>query len=240
MDFNKDILNFLKIESCYIVAENKICMCMPLKFSGMTFFVGCDTGELSGNVRFKVKFHGSFIYLDSLIVSKPDENIYSFVYELGIMDYEKNRDPFKSKFFSQLKQMEDQSESWNKRKEIRYEIGLDEEKKELMNFKGIEQILVADKVQLPCIINNISYSGAKITTLEGKFSKDKLVCLNLSFKNPIEQIPLVASVKNCLIKSTAEKKIVSVLSIKFDYSPISYKKRIDNYIQALNERGMSL
>lgn len=240
MEFNKDILNFLNIETSYIVTEDKLCMCMPLRFSGLTFFVSSDSGDLTGKVKFKVKFHGSFIYLDSIIIKRTNETMYSFVYELGIMDYEKDKDSFKKTFFLQLKKMEEQSESWNKRKEIRYDIGLDEKLGELLNFKSMEQVLIADKIQLPCIINNISYSGAKITTLEGKFSKDKLVCLNLSFKNPIEQIPLVASIKNCFIKSTNEKKIISVLSIKYDYSPISYKQRIDSYIQALNERGMSL
>lgn len=238
MKFYKDILNALQIETAYIISNDILYSCLLLEFSGMNFFVSSDASELKGNIKFKIKYRGSFIYFDAVIMKKVKDTIYSFTYEIGIAEEERNKDAFKQHFFSELKNIENLNEGWNKRKEVRYEIGLDEDKGKLINFKSIEQVLIADKLQLPCVVNNLSYSGAKVTTVGGNFFKDKTVCLNLSFRNPIEQIPLVSSIKNCLIKSTSEKEIVSILSIKYDYSPLTYKQRIDSYIKALTERGI--
>lgn len=235
MKIYADILNALKIETAYIIYNNNLYACLPLEINGLNFFVSSDASDLTGKIKFKIKYRGSFVYFDAVIMKKTDDTIYSFTYEIGILEEEKNKDDFKKSFFNEIKKIEDQNENWNKRKEVRYEIGLDETKQKLINFKSLEQILIADKLQLPCVINNLSYSGAKITTMGGSFFKDKTICLNLSFKNPIEQIALIAKIKNCLIKTTSDKQIISILSVKYDYSPINYKNRLDEYIEKLND-----
>ena len=238
MKISKDILQHLHIETVYIVTNDNLYLCCPIEIIKDKWLVACDSDNLKGNVKLKVKYHGSFIYLDSLITKKSQENLYSFTYEIFIDEKELTKDRLKENFFIELHKIQQQTELWNRRKEERYDIGLDEKRQKLINFKTIEQTLISDKTQLPCLVNNISFSGAKITTLEGNFAKDKKVCLNLSFIQPIEQIPLIGTIKSCIIKSTLEKKIVSVLSLHFDISPIEFKKRLDRFIKLLDGENL--
>lgn len=231
MKIDKDLLNLLKIETVYIFSNNTLYLSFPLEIRKLTWNITSDSSELNGEVKLKVKYRGSFIYLDCKIRKKTNLNLYAFNYEIEIDPSETDKDKFKFTFFQDLKKIEEKSNGWNQRKEIRYEIGLDPKKQELINFKNEEQIVVSDKQQLPCLINNLSFSGAKITTIESNFQKEKKVCLYLSFKNPIEQIPIIAVIKNCTIKATADKQIIAILSLKFDNSPVSYKERLDNFIK---------
>lgn len=235
MKINKDVLNALRVETVYILCGGGLCLCAPLEIKGNRWCVSCDTDNIRGKVVLKVKFNGSFIYLDSEISRKNQDTYFSFIYELEISGDEKKKDSFKLAFFRKLEQMEMRAAEWDKRREERYEIGFDEKRIKALRLKTAEQILVTDKVQLPCLINNISYSGAKVTTLSGNFQKDKKVCLFLSFVSPIEQIPLIGIIKNCLIKSTDEKKLVAVLSLKFEDPSIDYKTRLDSFIRQTGE-----
>lgn len=238
MKISKDILQHLHIETVYIVTGNNLYLCCPVEIAKGKWFIACDSDNIKGNVRLKVKYHGSFIYLDSVITKKSQKNLYSFTYELEIDKKEYTKDRLKESFFNELYKMHEQTEIWNRRKEERYDIGLDEKRQKLINFKTAEQTLISDKTPLPCLVNNVSYSGAKVTTLEGNFAKDKKVCLNLSFIQPIEQIPLIGTIKSCVIKSVEEKKIVSILSLQFDTSPIEFKKRLDRFIKLINGENL--
>lgn len=231
MKIYRDMLNFLKIETIYILSNKKTFFCIPLEITENTWLVSCDADNLEGSIKLKVKFNGSFLYLNSIIEKKIQGSLYSFTYTLEIDDNEKIKDRLKFSLFKMLSEMEKEARTWNKRKEERYEIGLNEKLLKAISFKSPEQIVVADRLQLPCVVNNLSYSGAKITTTEGNFHKDKKICLYLSFVNPIEQIPIISVIKNAFIKTTNEKKIISVLSVKFESSPYEYKKRLDNFIK---------
>lgn len=235
MKISKDILNALKIETAYIVFGKVLYFAMPLEINGLEWILTCDSDEISGSCSIKVKYRGSFLYLAAEILKKEQDSFCSFIYEARIDKSELNKDIFKKNFFSELGKMERNYENWNKRKEKRYEIGMDENLLKKMNFRSAEQTVVADKKQLPCLVNNISYSGAKVTTLEGDFHRDKKICLALSFSNPIEQIPIVALVKNCTIKSAADRTVVSILSVKFENSPYEFRKRLDRFIEQVEE-----
>lgn len=231
MKIFKDILNALKIETVYIISDEHIYFCAPLEIIGLKWIVACDSENILENSKLKIKYNGSFIYLKAKVEEKKQDDFYSFIYTAEIDSDEKYKDQFKKYFFKSLSEMENNFENWNKRKEKRYDIGLDENIIKKIDFKSAQQTVICDKKQLPCVVNNISYSGAKITTLEANFSKDKKICLVLSFLNPIEQIPLMAQVKNCIIKSAVDKTIISVLSLKFIESSYEFKKRLDNFIK---------
>lgn len=235
MKISKDLLNALYIESIYLVLNNILYLCLPLEIKNTSWFVSCDSDNLQGKVKLKVKYKGSFVYLNALIIKKEQSSLYAFTYEVLIDENEINKDNFKSALFFNIKEMEKKAEAWNRRKENRYNIGIDEKRVSWINFKSPEQIVVIDKIQLPCVVNNLSYSGANITTLQGNFVKDKKICLFLSFVKPIENISLITQVKNCLIKTTQEQEIVSIISVKFDNSPLEYKQRLDDFINILKE-----
>ena len=239
MQVNKDILKYLKIETCYILANNTTYLCMPIEIKKHSWFIVCDSGELSGFVKLKIKYRNSFIYFNTQIISAPTETHYGFTYELIFDEKDINKDEFIKTFFADVNKTITLDNQWNKRKEERYEIGLNENLLELIKFKSFEQSIVIDKSRLPCLVNNISYGGAKLTTTEGNFSKDTTLMLELSFIKPIEKIYILGFVRNCLIKSTSDKKIISILSIKFSEKviPINFKMRLDEFIENLKMEG---
>ena len=126
MKICSDILNLLKIETVYLIADHKIYMCMPLEIKDKTWFVACDTDNLSGNVELKIKYRGSFIYLNCTIMRKENNTLYSFTYEITITEDLNNIDNFKYSFLKEIKDLEARDKTWNKRKEERFELGLDE------------------------------------------------------------------------------------------------------------------
>ena len=235
MKIYKDIVNALKIENVYVISNKVLFMCVPLEIKKNFWLISCDSAGLSGEVILKVKFNGSFIYLKSKISIKEQDTFNSFTYELEIDTEEQEKDRFKYMFFTMIYKLEEEYEKWNKRSEERYEIGLDENRIKAIGFKSAEQTVVFEKQQLPCLINNISYKGAKITTIEANFQKDKKLCLFLSFTAPMEQIPLIANIRNCLIKTTKDNTPICILSVEYETVSYSYKTRIDNYIKTIDE-----
>ena len=90
MKISKDILQHLHIETVYIVTTNNLYLCCPIEIQKEKWFIACDSDNLEGKINLKVKYHGSFIYLDSLIIKKNQENLYSFTYEIIINKEEYN------------------------------------------------------------------------------------------------------------------------------------------------------
>ncbi|MBO4858725.1 MAG: PilZ domain-containing protein [Treponema sp.] len=235
MKINKDVLNAMKIETIYVIKNDTIHQCMPLEMEGQNWSVAADSDGISGNIKLKVKFNGSFIYMEAEIEKKEQDELYSFTYDIKINEKETEGDDFKKAFFERISEITKMSEQWNKRKEERYDIGLDEKKIEMIRFRKPEQTAVFEKKQLPCLVNNMSYSGAKVTTMNADFQTGKRICIMYSFKNPIEQIPVTGIIRNCMIKTISEKVIISILSIEYEESPFSYKARMDSFIEELKK-----
>lgn len=233
MKIYKDILNALRIEATYVLTNETTYMCIPLEIKNNTWVIACDSNYISGKVILKVKFNGSNIYLNTKIKKQEQDAYNSFIYEIEIDEEEKKKDNFKYVFFTMIYEMEEKCSEWNKRSEERYEIGLDEQRLNAISFKSPEQIIVIEKLQLPCVVNNISYNGAKITTMEASFQKEKKVCLYLSFTKPIEQIPMIATVRNCFLKTTKENVNMSIVSMQYDEPSYEYKQRIHDFIKKM-------
>ena len=236
MKVYKEILEALKIESVYVISDDTTFMCYPLEIEDTKWKVSCDSEFLSGKIKLKVNFFGDNFYLSASIERIKQEDSCSFIYEVVINEAEKKDSIQKNIFFMMLFDMEKDSREWNKRKEERYEIGLDEERISAIGFKSPEHIIVSGKKQLPCVVNNISYSGMKLTTMEGDFEKGKKVCICLSFVNPIEQIAIIGTIRNCFIKTTKSGEIVSVLSLEFKMPHYEYNKRVQKFIESLLEK----
>ncbi len=70
MKIYKDILEALRIETVFILANKLLYMCFPVEIKKNTWIVSCDSSNLEGDVIFKIKFNGSFINLNSRILKK--------------------------------------------------------------------------------------------------------------------------------------------------------------------------
>lgn len=233
MKLSNEVLQYLNIESFYVIQNEKYCMCLPLEVHLGTWKISIDTDSLDENkpAKLKIKTKGNFELFPIAIKQITADDILGFVYEATIID----TNACKTGILQKIEEIESKIQSWNHRKEERYDIGTSEEKAQLMNFKNIEQNIIVDNQNLPCVINNVSYSGVKLTTLEANFYVDKKLLLCLSFNNPIEQIHLVGTVRNCLLKNIKDKLNMSVVSLEFEESPISYKERLTKYINKLNK-----
>lgn len=235
MKVYKEILEALKIEAVYVIKDDTTFMCYPIEINDLKWTVSCDSEFLEGKITLKINFYGDNLYLSSNIKKIEQAERCSFIYEILIDEAEKKESLQKNIFFMMLFNMEEDIKEWNKRKEERYEIGLEEKRIKAISFKSPEHIIVSEKKQLPCVVNNISYSGMKLTTMEGNFEKGSKVCICLSFVNPIEQITVIGIIRNCFIKTTKSGEIVSVLSLEFIQPPYEYYKRVQNFIKSLLE-----
>lgn len=235
MKVYREILEAMKIDSVYVIYNDTTYMCYPLEIEDTKWIVSCNSDSLNGNIKLKVNFYGENLYLESHIIKKEQEDSCAFIYDIQINELEKKADLQKNIFFMMLFELEEDYKEWNRRKEERYEIGLDEKRLRAINFKNPEHVIVFEKKQLPCVVNNISYSGMKITTMEANFEKGKRVGICLSFISPIEQITILGIIRNCFIKTTKEDEVVSVLSLEFQQPPYEYNKRVQQFIKNIME-----
>ncbi|OJF76967.1 MAG: hypothetical protein BKP49_05205 [Treponema sp. CETP13] len=235
MKIYKGILDALMIKSVYVISNENIYMCIPLDIHDTNWTVSCDSEYITGKIQLKVNFNGSFIFFNAIIEKKDQETVSAFLYEIQIEEAEKKADNQKAVFFMILSEIEEDYKEYNRRKEERFEIGLDEQRIKAINFKDAEHKLIINKKQLPCVINNISYSGAKITTEEENFEVNKRIGLCLSFINPIDQIFLIGTIQNCFLKTINGKNIVSVLSLELEQPPYEYNKRLQLFIKKISE-----
>lgn len=234
MKITKDILNFLSIDNVYLQSNKETYRCFILKIKGDFWIVSTETDCVTEKITLKINTNNNIIKLEAELDSFIEETeINSFIFALKILK-DDNLDETKKTFFDKLNELENKHIEWNKRKEERYEIGINEKKCKLFSLKSLEQKIVFENIQLPCLINNISYSGAKITTFESDFYKEKKIILCLSFIQPIEQIQLVATIKNTSLKILDNKQTISILSLNFDSPSLSFKERLSNYIKELN------
>jgi len=235
MKITNDLLNAMHIESVYIQTETQLYLCCPLKIKEDLWLISTGINSLEGKIKLKIKYNSNFIALDAVIDSYiEDSGLHSFIYVIKITSEKNGFSDEQKELLSTINYMETKYNEWNKRKEERYNIGTNDKMGELLRLKSLEQNIVFSNLQLPCIINNISYSGAKITTMESEFFNEKKVILCLSFVRPIEQIQILATIKHATVLTLSENKNVSVLSLNFDKSPLSFKERLTTFIKELS------
>lgn len=224
MKITKDILNVLNISSMYILKEGGIHICIPVDIEGSVWKISTDTPELTGNAVIKTKYNGNDylfkVHIDELLKS---EN-FSFTYKTHLVDSTE-----KNLFMLEYSILEKKLKNWDKRKEERYEIGFDENKIAMFSLKSFEQKVIVNKLTLPCMINDISFGGTKLTTIDSNFSREKNIIVYFSFLNPIEQILIEAEIRNLSLKQL-EGQIAATLSLEFKDAPVRYKQRVADFI----------
>lgn len=234
MKITKDLLNALNIETIYIQKGYDLFLCFPLKMKQDYWMISTDTDNLEGQITLKIKFNSFFLKIKAEVDSfVEDSGLHAFIYTIKIKS--EAEDDLQKMFFDTIHDMEKKYKEWNKRSEERYDIGGDEHKKDLLHLKQFEQVLIFENMQFPCLINNISFSGAKITTFESDFYKEKKLLLCLSFIKPIEQIQIVATIRNASIRILDNNQTISILSVKFDSTPIEFKYRLEKFIAGLED-----
>ncbi|MBR5867000.1 MAG: PilZ domain-containing protein [Spirochaetaceae bacterium] len=119
-------------------------------------------------------------------------------------------------------------------------IVLNEESRRKLNISKAESIAFVDNVPRPCIIRDISFSGAKILLLGvAQFLKDKNISLRLIFDDPQEIIMLQGKVVKT--ESVQGRKDIIAVCIQYDADkiPMSYKLHINTYLSGIRKKQLS-
>lgn len=232
MKVTKDLLNALNVESVYIKGMVGFFPCMPVEMRPDGWTVVSDDAFPEGEALLKIKYRGSFFPIMANI-SGTEERDGIFFMNICFPPEEKLKDEFKKAFFTEQDRMIEKGETWNKRKEQRYTIGIDRNEIEKMQFKENEHVFIFEKRQMPCVVDNISYRGARVIMFDGSIKKDMKTYLILKYKNPIEQIGIMCITRNIQTKELQKGKKIQIVSLEYESVPLEYNYRMDAYIDRL-------
>lgn len=222
MEINKEIMSALGITEIQVIADGNTHACMLLETDGNKWKIAADTDSLPQTATLKIKKTGGDDEAIKALFQSTEDEDFAFIYQVTV---ETESDTTEA-----INVMERQAAEWNKRKETRYEIGIDPARLDMLALSAPEQKIINRQYTLPCIISNLSFSGARLLTPESEYNKNDTIFLALAFKNPIEQIPVQCLVRNCALKKI-ENRIVDILSVEFIDPPLSYKRRLQHYIE---------
>lgn len=229
----KDILEKLKIENAFLTGETNA-FCTVLEIEGNKWVVSTDKNFYTDSAVLNIKTEGEYMEIPAKI-----DGIENGLYRLLLYTPQSSGQQF-LQLMQRVNELEKNHEIWEKRKEERFNIGI--KKSEDFLLSKPEQTVVYDKKELPCLVNNVSFSGMNITTVSfsgNEFKRGAEVFLVLKFNSPIERIILKANIQSVAVKSSHEnaKLKFALLSMQIINPPLSYKERINAFIQKKGREG---
>ncbi len=221
---HKDILKHLKIEHLFLTGE-KNCFCGLVAVSGAEWRVNLDV-PYEGNAILNIKYKG--LYTEAAVTVKKDADTECFLIHFVNSDDENIKE-----ILSAVIELEKNTELWNKRTEERFSLGVNNSEK--FNLESPEQLLIAGNAKYPCMVNDVSFRGMKITTFASSaISSGNEITVILKFVNPIEQISLKGVIQAVTMKTPETKsgrsRQFAIVSIQFLETPLVYKQRLGRYI----------
>lgn len=119
-------------------------------------------------------------------------------------------------------------------------IAITEDSLRKLSLAKADAVVFIDNIPRPCIVRDISFSGAKILLLGvAQFLNQKNAVLRLEFYDPHEMISLPASiVKTDVVQG---RKDIIIVCIQYDATniPITYKLHINNYLTGMRKSQLS-
>lgn len=99
-----------------------------------------------------------------------------------------------------------------------------------------KQNIIFEGKTLPCFLNNISYGGCNITTMQTesfKFVIGDEIAFKLCLSNPLENIFMQGKICSVALKSPENDTHFkfAILSVELYEPPLSWKKRLTDYIK---------
>lgn len=225
------ILEYFSIRQILIIRDGERHPCEPADIESDRWIVTSDSGDLAGNALIQFKHDDCLYMLKVRLAPVTDGENFTFTYEAALRD-----DGERRKFDEGFRKIREHMDSWNKRREERYDIGLDEKKIAMLSLRDCEQAVICEKTELPAAVSNISYSGARLVTAEGNYSKNRPVFLMLSFVDPIETVPITCAVRNHLPAESGGVRM-SVISVEFVEPPVEFNMRMEAFIKRLTDAG---
>jgi hypothetical protein len=229
MKVYKDILDHLHIEHIFITGA-KNCFCTLLEIEDTYWKVVIDTPFNDEEATLHVKYNGSYID-EKVLVFKDTVDMYK-------VEFINKTNEIIKIIFASIKQLIADEKSYNKRKEDRYEMGI--KYSMLFNLKTVEQKVSTKGIELPCMVNDVSFNGMRVTTFEREsLKKSEEISIVLRFSKPIECLEIKGYIQSIVVK-TVKNSIKSskdyhfaLISVKFINTPLSYKQRLGSYLDSI-------
>lgn len=227
----KDILEKLKIENVFLTGETNA-FCTVFEIEGDKWVVSTDKNFYTDSAVLNIKTDGEYMEIPVKI-----DGIENGLYRIALSSSRKKQF---SALMQRIEELEKNHEIWEKRKEERFNVGIKKSGDFLLSKP--EQTILYDKKELPCLVNNVSFSGANITTVSfsgSEFRRGTEVFLVLKFNSPIERIILKANIQSVAVKSSHENTRLkfALLSMQIINPPLSYKERINAFIHKKDSKG---
>lgn len=229
MKIYKDILEYLKIESVHVNVNGISYFGVPLEIEDNIWILALDRQEeIIGNglicIRKENEIFEWKVKLET--VSNDKYAIYTCIHKATLI--EEKLDERSITFIKEIKNVELETNRWNKRKEERFTI---KEDIEIIGFDSAEQQIITKDDTFPCFVNNVSYSGSQVVTYCSYMPAGKIICLNLGFKNPVERIPIKAVVRHYQEITGDNGNKFAVVSMEFEHPPLSWQHRMTKLIE---------
>lgn len=225
----KEILESIGIGNIFLSGsdESEKWLLQPVELSALNWICTLDKSCFINNVTCNIKINDEYIKIPC-----ETELIEGNIYRIEFT--ESSSREFK-KIKSRIKELEKNISFLEKRKEKRYEVGI--KGSELFGITDHEkQNIIFEGKTLPCFLNNISYGGCSITTMQTelfRFVTGDEIAFKLCLSNPLENIFMQGKICSVALKSPENDTHFkfAILSVELFEPPLSWKKRLSEYIK---------
>jgi hypothetical protein len=226
----RDVLDYLGIAHTFLTGRrNAFCTLLEVS-SKDPWIIAIDTVWEEPEAVLNIKYRGTYQELP-VRVEKRD------VFSYRIFFIETSGENPSRELWESIQQLEADESLWNKRKEDRHTIGV--ALFPALGLKKAEQKVLLSGKEYPCLVNDVSFSGLKITTLDGGGIKQgDTAAVLLDFTNPIERIIVKSTIQSVLLKSGESPAAGSrrpvrfaILSLQVLDPPLAFKQRLGAFIR---------
>lgn len=249
--FTKEIIRTLKMDprQIYVKAEGSQwpCIINSTSFTGASIIIGTNGDAFSlfsqkepPKVSLKFSFFQPDGQILSFFIAGKISEVKSYMNnsDLSIIRITYTHKPPED-LIQMIGYLLDANANYIKRKEDRIIITQDSLRK--LGIPKKETIIYVQNVPRNCIIQDLSFGGAKVVFLGvAQFIQDKEISLVIDFDDPAEKITL----KGVIINTTLIKgrKDIIAANIKFheDSISLSYKIHINNYLTSARKDELNI
>jgi hypothetical protein len=227
---HEDVLKALGIEHAFLTgAKYEFCALLELGTEGK-WIIALGSPWTAASAVLNLKYAGSYFTYPVTIAERD-----SHTYWLTFTD-----DSLQQPLKEALKELEEHEERWNKRKEDRFTVGVEGSK--VLGLKRAEQKVILANQEGPCLINDISFGGIKLTTLDnGGIRKGGDITVVLDFTAPPERMILPGIIQAVTYKTGTAKSGAgnpprfAIISLRFAVDPpLAYRQRLGSYLERIH------
>jgi hypothetical protein len=227
---HKDVLDYLGIEHAFLTgARNEFCTFLEISTEGRWVIAVGGQWE-DGTAVLNLKYRGAYLEWPVVINTKD-----TFSWYMKIEGGEWKRSPV----FEGIQALEKDESLWNKRKETRFAVGAG--LSGVLGLRKAEQKVILAEREQPCMVNDVSFRGIKLTTFDtGELKRGDQAAVLLDFTAPIERIVLKGTIQRIVIK-TGERGgrpvRFAVISLRFEDPPLAFRRRMGAFIGVTETGG---